>query len=82
MFPFHFPIEAGFSCELGHCLIQKPNECATVILLVAECLNNETVIPEELSNEDFAAARLRIFGITQKYDDITFFMTSFLNRSF
>ena len=72
-FTFHFPIEAGFSCELGHYPIQKPNECATVILLVAECLNNGTVIPEELSNEDFAAARPRIFEIAQKYDDITSF---------
>ena len=70
---FHFPREGGFFCELGPCPIQKPNECATVVLIVAECLINQTEIPEELDHEDFARARTRIFATAQKYNFITSF---------
>ena len=72
-FTFHFPREGGFFCELGRCPIQKPNECATVVLLVADCLINKTDIPEELGYEDFARARVRIFATAQRYSSITSF---------
>lgn len=72
-FAFHFPIKPKFFCNLGQCPIQKPNECATVALIVAECLINRTDIPDELSHEDFAIARSRILAIAQEYNNITSF---------